>query len=199
MALPLDMYQIRGARPLQGTINISGSKNACLPLMTAALLSDETTYIENVPNLRDVRAMVKLLQHLGAEVTYTGGTLKIDPRRFSKDSVDYDLMVRMRASFYAMGPLLARLGKAHISMPGGCAIGDRPVDIHLRGFEELGVRHHHRNGYIHAMHNGLVGTRLSLMGPNGTSVGATCNVMMAAVLAKGTTIIDDAAREPEIM
>ena len=199
MPLPLDMYQIRGARPLQGIVNISGSKNATLPLMTATLLSDEPSYIENVPNLRDVRAMIKLLQHLGAKVTFSGGTLKIDPRAFNVDTVHYDLMVRMRASFYAMGPMLARLGKAHISMPGGCAIGDRPVDIHLRGFEELGVRHHHRNGYIHAMHNSLVGTRLSLMGPNGTSVGATCNVMMAAVLAKGTTIIDDAAREPEIL
>ncbi|HNM47448.1 MAG TPA: UDP-N-acetylglucosamine 1-carboxyvinyltransferase, partial [Candidatus Sumerlaeota bacterium] len=135
MPLPLDMYQIRGARPLQGIVNISGSKNATLPLMTAALLSDEPSYIENVPNLRDVRAMIKLLQHLGAKVSFNAGTLKIDPRAFNVDTVHYDLMVRMRASFYAMGPMLARLGKAHISMPGGCAIGDRPVDIHLRGFE----------------------------------------------------------------
>ncbi len=199
MPLPLDMYEIRGARPLNGSVQISGSKNATLPLITAALLSEEPTYIENVPNLRDIRAMIKLIEHLGAKVTFAENIMKIEPAGFSVDSVPYDIMVKMRASFYAMGPMIARLGKAHISVPGGCAIGDRPVDIHLRGFQELGVRHHQRGGYIHALHKGLVGTRMSLMGPNGTSVGATCNVMMAAVLAKGTTIIDDAAREPEIL
>lgn len=195
----MDMYQIKGARPLNGVIPVSGSKNACLPLITAALLSKEPTCLRNVPNLRDIRAMIKLVEHLGARVTFARNVMTIDPRGFGVDSVPYDIMVKMRASFYAMGPMIGRLGKAHVSIPGGCAIGDRPVDIHLRGFKELGVRHHQRGGYIHAAHKGLTGTRLSLLGPNGTSVGATCNVMMAAVLAKGTTTIDDAAREPEVM
>lgn len=195
----MDMFQIEGARPLRGTVRISGSKNACLPLLTAALLTDQVSYIENVPDLRDIREMRKLIEHLGAKVTFNDGTMKIDPSGFSVDYVPYEVMRKMRASFYAMGPMLARLGKARVSLPGGCAIGDRPIDIHLRGFKALGCQLGRSAGYIHARHDGLIGTRLSLLGSNGTSVGATCNVMMASVLAQGTTIIDDAAREPEIV
>ncbi|CAN5437044.1 UDP-N-acetylglucosamine 1-carboxyvinyltransferase [soil metagenome] len=196
----MDMFQIEGARPLQGTVRISGSKNACLPLLTAALLSSETTILEDVPDLRDIREMRKLIEHLGAKVTFQDGRMEIDPRDMSVDSVPYDIMRKMRASFYAMGPMLARHGKAKVSLPGGCAIGDRPVDIHLRGFRALGVQMARSQGYVHARaKDGLLGSRMSLMGPAGTSVGATCNVLMAATLAKGLTVIDDAAREPEVV
>lgn len=195
----MDMYQIEGAHPLKGTVRISGSKNATLPLLTAALLADEPTVLEGVPDLRDIREMHRLLEHLGARVTFAEGFLKIEPGPREVDYVPYEIMRKMRASFYAMGPMIARLGRARVSLPGGCAIGDRPVDLHLRGFKSLGVQLGHSAGYIHARHDGLRGTRLSLLGSNGTSVGATCNVLMAAVLAKGTTIIDDAAREPEVL
>lgn len=197
--MALWMYEIEGARPLNGRVRISGSKNASLPLLAAALLADTPTTLFNVPVLRDTMQMKRLIEHLGAKVTFSQGVMTIDPSGFKVDNVPYDIMCEMRASFYAMGPMLARLGKARVSQPGGCAIGDRPVDIHLRGFKSLGVRMTRSSGYIHARHKGLVGTRLSLMGPKGTSVGATINVLMAAVLASGTTIIDDAAREPEVI
>lgn len=195
----MSMYQIEGARPLRGAVPISGSKNGSLPLITAALLTKEQSVIENVPDLTDVRAMINMIRHLGAQATLERGVLSIDPSGFSIDAVPYEIMSKMRASFYAMGPLLARLGRARVSIPGGCAIGDRPVDIHLRGFQELGVWLSERQGYIHAKHDGLSGANLSLLGPNGSSVGATCNMMMVAVFAKGLTVIDDAAREPEVM
>ncbi len=195
----MDMFEIEGARPLRGTVRAGGSKNACLPLITAALLSEEPTVIQGVPNLRDIREMVGLVRHLGARVEHGEGRIEIDPSSFSTESVPYEIMRKMRASFYAMGPMIARLGRAKVSLPGGCAIGDRPVDLHLRGFHALGVRMGRSAGYVLARHEGLTGTRLSLMGTNGTSVGATCNVLMAAALARGTTIIDDAAREPEVI
>lgn len=195
----MDMFQIDGARPLKGNVRISGSKNACLPLLCAALLSSEPSVLEDVPDLRDIREMRTLIEHLGARVTFDKGRMEIDPSGFNVERVPYEIMRKMRASFYAMGPLIARLGVAYVSKPGGCAIGDRPVDLHLRGFEALGIQLSERQGYICARHRGLQGARMSLLGPNGTSVGATCNVMMAAVLAEGVTIIDDAAREPEVM
>ena len=195
----MDMFEIEGARPLRGTVRVGGSKNACLPLITAALLSEEPTVLRGVPNLRDIREMIGLVRHLGARVEYANGRLEIDPSGFQADSVPYEIMRKMRASFYAMGPMIARLGRAKVSLPGGCAIGDRPVDLHLRGFHALGVRMGRSAGYVLARHEGLTGTRLSLLGTNGTSVGATCNVLMAAVLARGTTVIDDAAREPEVI
>jgi UDP-N-acetylglucosamine 1-carboxyvinyltransferase len=197
----MDMYQIEGARSLRGDVTISGSKNACLPLLMAAVLSDEPTTIDNVPDLRDIREMRRLVEHIGATVTFANGRMVIDPSTARRDSVPYDLMNKMRASFYAMGPLLARFGRAKVSIPGGCAIGDRPVDLHLRGFEALGAQLSTNAGYIiaRATPGTFRGARMSLMGPCGTSVGATCNVMMAATLARGTTIIDDAAREPEVV
>lgn len=196
----MDMYQIDGARPLSGTVRISGSKNACLPVLMATLLSEEPSFIEGVPDLRDITEMRHLIEHLGAKVSFENGRMVIDPSGVSADLVPYEIMRKMRASFYAMGPMLARLGKARLSLPGGCAIGDRPVDIHLRGFKAMGAQLARNAGYVHARAiDGLQGSRFSLMGPAGTSVGATCNVLMAATLAKGTTIIDDAAREPEVV
>lgn len=193
------MYEIEGGKPLRGTVRVSGSKNASLPILTASLLASGVTVLHDVPVLRDTRGMVKLLEHLGAVCSWEGWTLTIDSTGFDKDFVPYDLMSQMRASFYAMGPMLARHGRAKVSLPGGCAIGERPVDIHLRGFEALGVRFTQSSGYMLGKHHGLLGTRVSLGGPHGTSVGATCNVLMAAVLAEGETFIDDAAREPEVV
>jgi UDP-N-acetylglucosamine 1-carboxyvinyltransferase len=195
----MDLFQIEGARPLRGSVRISGSKNGCLPLIAAAMLGEDVTVIHNVPDLRDIREMVRLVQHLGARIDFRDGVMRVDPSGFTVDEVPYEIMVRMRASFYAMGPLLGRLGRAKVSTPGGCAIGARPVDLHMRGFAALGVQYTERFGFTHARHNGLKGARFSLLGPNGTSVGATCNVLMAAALAKGTTVIDDVAREPEVI
>jgi UDP-N-acetylglucosamine 1-carboxyvinyltransferase len=196
----MDMFQIEGARPLAGSIRISGSKNASLPLLTAALLGDSPTVLEDVPELRDITEMCRLLEHLGATIKRDGNRLTIDPAGFNRDFVPYEIMRKMRASFYAMGPMLGRLGKARVSLPGGCAIGDRPVDLHLRGFKALGAMQVRSAGYVHAKVPGrLRGARFSLLGPCGTSVGATCNVLMAAVLAEGSTVIDDAAREPEVI
>lgn len=196
----MDMYQVEGARPLRGEVDLAGSKNACLPIMTAALLAKGKTVLHGVPDLRDIRDMCGLLRHLGAGITREGHCLEIDPSGVHRDYVPYDIMRKMRASFYAMGPLLTRHGRAKVSIPGGCAIGDRPVDLHLRGFEDLGAQLANSNGYIVARcsEGRLRGRRTSLLGPNGSSVGATCNVMMAATLAEGVTIIDDAAREPEV-
>lgn len=197
----MDMFQIEGAKPLRGEVQLAGSKNACLPIITAALLAEGTSVIHGVPDLFDIRNLRQLIEHLGAKMEFADGTLTIDPSGVHRDYVPYDMMCRMRASFYAMGPLLARHGRAKVSLPGGCAIGDRPVDLHLRGFRDLGAQLGNSNGYIVARSPGkrLVGSRLSLLGPNGTSVGATCNVMMAATLAEGVTIIDDAAREPDVV
>ncbi|MDX2175843.1 MAG: UDP-N-acetylglucosamine 1-carboxyvinyltransferase [Candidatus Sumerlaeia bacterium] len=197
--MPLWMYEIEGARPLQGRVRISGSKNASLALLAAALLADGPSTLRNVPILRDTLHMIRLIEHLGAHVTMCGNAVIVDPAGFSVDLVPYDIMSKMRASFYAMGPMLAKLGRARVSLPGGCAIGDRPVDLHLEGFKALGAGLSRNAGYIHARHRGLVGARLSLMGPNGTSVGATINVMMVAAFAEGSTTIDDAAREPEVV
>ncbi|MCC5875546.1 MAG: UDP-N-acetylglucosamine 1-carboxyvinyltransferase [Candidatus Sumerlaeia bacterium] len=197
----MDMYQIEGAKSLRGDVPLSGSKNACLPIITAALLGEGPSTIHGVPDLFDIRNLRLLVEHLGASVEFSDGTLTIDPAGVNRDYVPYDMMCRMRASFYAMGPLLARYGRAKVSLPGGCAIGDRPVDLHTRGFQDLGAQLGESNGYIVARSPGkrLKGSRLSLLGSNGTSVGATCNVMMAATLAEGVTLIDDAAREPDVV
>ena len=194
----LQMYVVEGGRPLRGTVRISGSKNACLPLMCAAMLANGTTVLENVPDLRDIRSMISLLEHLGARVIFKNNRLMIDSTGFDTDWVPYEMMRKMRASMYAFGPMISRLGKAAVSKPGGCNIGARPIDLHLRGFRALGVEMVERKGYVHARHNGLTGADFSLAGETGPSVGATCNVVMAAALAKGKTVIRDAAREPEV-
>jgi UDP-N-acetylglucosamine 1-carboxyvinyltransferase len=156
------------------------------------------TILENVPHLRDVHAMVDLLEHLNVKVIFRNGRMVIDSRTFDTEWVPYELMRKMRASMYAFGPIIARRRRAAVSKPGGCNIGSRPIDLHLRGFEALGVNIIERKGYIHAAHNGLRGCDMVLSGKNGPYVGATCNVLMAAVLAEGTTVIRGAAREPEV-
>lgn len=189
-----------GGRPLRGRVAISGSKNATLPLMAAALLAETPSTLRNVPALRDVRMMAEVLRGVGAEVDFDeqNHVMRIDPSGFRNHEAPYDVVRKMRASIYVMGPMLARLKKAKVSLPGGCAIGQRPIDLHLKGFEELGATIGLRQGYVVAETEGLQGNEFNLSGASGSSVGATCNVAMAAVLARGRTVIHGAAREPDV-
>ncbi|MGI8908669.1 MAG: UDP-N-acetylglucosamine 1-carboxyvinyltransferase [Candidatus Sumerlaeaceae bacterium] len=190
---------IEGGVPLRGSISISGSKNATLPLMAAALLGDSPTTLSNVPDLRDVQTMAEVLRSVGAKVEFQDHLMTIDPRGFDNHEATYDIVRKMRASIYVMGPMLARLKRAKVSLPGGCAIGQRPVDLHLKGFEALGAEIGLEYGYVLAQTDGLRGSEFNLSGSSGSSVGATCNVLMAASLAEGTTVIHGAAREPDVL
>ena len=181
---------------MNGTVNVSGAKNACLPLMAASLLVRGKIVIRNVPDLRDTRTMAKLLKIIGAELTFENGVMEIDATNADNPEAPYDLVKTMRASFYALGPLTARFGKAKISLPGGCAWGPRPVDLHLKGIELLGGNVTLDEGYIYIETDGLKGALIHL---DISSVGATGNLLMASVLAEGETIIENAAREPEIV
>ena len=192
----MDRFVIEGPVRLQGTVPVSGAKNAVLPVMTAALLCDGISVIERVPHLRDTETMAHLLRVLGARVEHERGTMRIDARDYDYCEAPYELVKTMRASVYALGPLLARKGRARVSLPGGCAWGPRPVDLHLMGMEKLGAQIDIEHGFIVARApNGLRGAEVFFEIP---SVGATINVMMAAVLAEGTTTLLNAAREPEI-
>lgn len=202
----MDMIRIRGGRPLHGTIAIGGAKNAALPLMAASLLTRETLTLSNLPHLADITTMVNLLAQHGAEVAMEGGgdegeshigrTLALTAGDIENTTAPYDLVRRMRASILVLGPLLARRGEAKVSLPGGCAIGTRPVDLHLKGLEELGAEIELEGGYVHArVPDGLKGARIRF--PS-VSVGATENLLMAATLADGVTVLDNAAREPEV-
>ena len=194
----MDIYRINGGRKLEGKVKISGAKNAALPIIVASLLAEGETVIRNVPDLRDIRTMLKVIECLGAEYDFdtAAGTLRIRVGRITNAEVPYDLVKTMRASIYVMGPLLARIGEADVSMPGGCAIGERPVDIHLSGFEALGARVDLEHGYIKARANTLRGTEFTM---RTVSVGATANIMMAAVRAEGTTVLENCAMEPDIV
>ena len=192
----MDKFLIHGGNPLYGTIKVSGAKNACLPLMAASLLVKGKIVIRNVPNLRDTRTMKKLLEIIGAEVTFENGVMEIDATNANNPEAPYELVKTMRASFYALGPLTARFGRAKISLPGGCAWGPRPVDLHLKGIEKLGGKVTLDEGYINIETDGLKGALLHL---DISSVGATGNLLMASVLAEGETVIENAAREPEIV
>jgi UDP-N-acetylglucosamine 1-carboxyvinyltransferase len=187
---------IKGGRPLKGTVRVSGSKNAVLPIICAALLAKSPSIIEDVPDLVDVRSICTLIEHLGAQVELEGGKLRITPPEKPDTAAPYQLVRRMRASFLVLGPMLARAGKAKISLPGGCAIGSRPIDLHLKGFSLLGADITYGYGTIEARARQLTGSRIHLDFP---SVGATENILMAAVLAKGNTVIENAAEEPEIV
>ena len=196
----MDKFIIQGGKRLEGTISVSGSKNATLPMaVAAAILGDGVSIIHNVPQLQDVKFLCGVLDVLGAKIQLDNSVLTIDPGEHSEYETPYDLVRKMRASIYVLGPLLAKLGRARVSFPGGCAIGPRPVDLHLTGLENLGAKIKVEHGYIVAEANKLVGADMSLRGPAGSSVGATGNVMMAATLAEGTTTIFDAACEPEIV
>lgn len=191
----MDKIVVRGGRRLSGTIEASGSKNATLPIMAAALLVPGEHRLENVPVLRDVTTMGKLLATLGAEVEQEGNILRIATDRVVEAEAPYELVKTMRASVYVLGPLLARFGRARVSMPGGCAWGPRPIDLHIMGMKALGARVTVEEGYVVAEADQLVGADIQL---DIASVGATGNILMAAVAARGTTRILNAAREPEI-
>ncbi|VVM07791.1 UDP-N-acetylglucosamine 1-carboxyvinyltransferase [Methylacidimicrobium tartarophylax] len=193
----MDKFAIRGGNALRGSIPISGSKNSSLPILAATLLTGERCVLHGVPDLSDIRTMLDILRYLGAEVSFSPGTVIVEARKIAWEA-PYDLVRRMRASVCVLGPLLARCGRTKVSLPGGCVIGDRPIDLHLRGLEALGSRITLSKGYVVAEAPGLVGSRLSLRGPHGSTVLGTANVMMAACLARGTTIIEHAASEPEV-
>ena len=191
---------IRGGQKLKGTVKISGAKNSALPILAASLLSEETSIIENVPRLRDINTMKNLLESLGVKVTFEGNRVIVEPGNFVGYEAPYEFVSTMRASICLLGPLLVRQRKARISLPGGCVIGTRPIDLHLKGLAALGADINIRHGYIIARAEQLIGNdNIYLGGPFGSSVLATCNVMMAAVLAKGETVIEDAACEPEVL
>ena len=187
---------VKESKPLKGTVRVSGAKNAVLPIIAATLLVDGVSVIKSVPNLRDVNVMSDLLRYLGAKVQYDGETLVVDATEIKETEAPYNLVNKMRASFLVMGSLLARFNTAKISMPGGCAIGTRPIDLHLKGFKAMGAGIISDHGYIEAAAQKLSGSKIYLDFP---SVGATENIMMAAVLAEGTTTIENAAEEPEIV
>ena len=196
----MDQIIVTGNGPLSGQIPIAGAKNACLTLMPATLLSEEPLTLTNAPRLSDIRTMTTLLQSLGAEVQalQDGQVLAMSSHDLTSTRAEYDIVRKMRASILVLGPLLARFGHAEVSLPGGCAIGARPVDLHLKAFEAMGAELDLRDGYVHAKApaGGLKGGIVEFPF---VSVGATENALMAATLAKGTTVIRNAAREPEIV
>ncbi|TQV74435.1 UDP-N-acetylglucosamine 1-carboxyvinyltransferase [Denitrobaculum tricleocarpae] len=200
----MDKIRIRGGRPLKGQIRISGAKNAALPLMAACLLTDETLTLSNLPHLADITTLANLLVQHGVDLHmngatdggHTGRVLEMTARNITSTRAPYDLVRKMRASVLVLGPLLARFGEAQVSLPGGCAIGTRPVDLHLTALELLGAEIEIKEGYIYAKApNGLHGAEITF---SKVSVGATENLLMAACLAKGTTRLMNSAREPEI-
>lgn len=189
---------IRGNGPLNGRVNISGSKNSSLPILAATLLTKEECVIRRVPDVSDTNYLLQILRSLGAEVERASGTVTVKCESI-KSEAPYDLVRKMRASVCVMGPLLSRLHEAIVSLPGGCVIGDRPVDLHLRGFEALGADVRVEGGNVIVKASELVGSEINMRGKHGSTVLGTDNVMMAAVLAKGTTILEGAATEPEVV
>lgn len=191
----MDRFLIKGGKKLNGEVRVSGSKNASLPILVASLLTDEPVVLHRVPNLRDVRTTLKILEYLGKKVEYKNGTAVITANGPLKNSLPYDLVKQMRASFWVAGPLLARFNRAEIPLPGGCAIGVRPVDIHIKGFEKLGASSSTEQGNILLQADKLVPAQIVLRFP---SVGATQNLMMCACLIEGETVLENVAKEPEV-
>ncbi|MBN2794366.1 MAG: UDP-N-acetylglucosamine 1-carboxyvinyltransferase [Clostridia bacterium] len=193
----MDKLVVNKSGPLTGEVIISGAKNSVLKLMAASIMANETCVIENVPNLQDVRVMADILRALGMSVEWVeSNVIEITPAEQLEIEPPYDLVQLMRASIVTMGPLIAKAGHARLAQPGGCAIGERKIDLHLKGFAALGADVKQTHGYVEGISNGLVGTTIYLDFP---SVGATENIMMAATLAEGTTIIENAAKEPELV
>ena len=195
----MDKLIVHGGSSLSGAINISGSKNASLPILAAALLTDQQVVIERVPDVSDTNYMLQILSALGCEVERYSGTVKITAANIIPDA-PYDLVRKMRASICVMGPLVARLGRATVSIPGGCVIGDRPIDLHLKGLSAIGAQIDNDSGNMNIeAKDGLQGCEVDLRGTHGPTVLGTDNLMMAAVLAEGTTVIESAACEPEVV
>jgi len=194
----MDVLRIRGQKQLSGRVTISGSKNSALPIMAAALLADGTTTLEGLPEISDILSMGRLLESMGAEVQHEGTTWKITPKNLHP-LAPYDMVRKMRASICLLGPLVARLRKAHVSMPGGCVIGPRPIDMHLKGLRSLGCRIETAGGKILVDASQARGNRVFLGGRHGSTVLGTANIVMAATLIPGVTLIESAACEPEIV
>jgi UDP-N-acetylglucosamine 1-carboxyvinyltransferase len=195
----MDVFKVSGNGPLRGEIAVGGAKNAALPLLAATLLTDETVTLRNVPDLSDVRSMVEILRHVGAEIsTPEPGTWKLKADKLTHVA-PYELVRKMRASVCLLGPLTARLRRAEVSIPGGCVIGPRPIDLHLKGLAKLNCKVHIANGYVHVDASQMQGGPVFLGGRSGSTVTGTANIMMAAVLAPGTTRIECAACEPEVV
>ena len=192
----MDKIIINGQKLLSGAIKISGAKNAVLPIMASTLMVEGKSTISRVPDLKDTRTMIALMEIIGAKCSFENNILNIDSSTVNNPEAPYDLVKTMRASFYVLGPLIARFGRVKVSLPGGCAWGPRPVDYHLKGLEELGAKITLKSGYILAEAERLKGNKISFDFP---SVGATGNMVMAAATAVGTTIIENAAKEPEIV
>ena len=195
----MDKLIIEGGVPLKGTVEVSGSKNALLPILAPTLLTKDKCIIRNAPGLRDTQSMLKILRFLGVNTELKDHTIILKPGHLDKFVAPYKLVSTMRASFCVLGPLLARLKKAKVSLPGGCIIGVRPVDLHLKGLARLGAKIQIKEGYCVAATKHLKGNHIYLGGAFGSSVLATGNVMMAATLARGTTVIESAACEPEVV
>jgi UDP-N-acetylglucosamine 1-carboxyvinyltransferase len=191
----MDKLIITGPCTLSGSVRISRAKNAYLPILAAVLLSDKPIHLKNIPDLQDIKTMIKLLSNLGVQVSKNGDTTTFDASTLNSHEATYDLVKTMRASIFVLGPLLARLGKAKVSLPGGCAIGTRPIDLHLTNLEKLGCEINLHAGYVEANVKKMIPTNLTLAFP---SVGATENLIMASVFTEGVTTIDNSALEPEI-
>jgi UDP-N-acetylglucosamine 1-carboxyvinyltransferase len=194
----MDKLIVKGGARLQGRVDISGSKNSALPILAATLLTPETCVIRNVPDLSDIRFMLEILSKLGAQVTFENGVVTTRAEKVNSET-PYDLVRKMRASICVLGPIIARCGRAKISEPGGCVIGDRPIDMHLRGLAALGAESRMEGGDVYVTSRELVGTEIFLGGKFGSTVLGTDNVMMAATRARGQTIIESAACEPEVL
>ncbi len=195
----MDRFIIHGRTPLRGHVRVSGSKNAALPMMAASLVASGQLRLQNAPDLADVRTLAALLRTLGVESRRDGDTLSLECVDDRPCRADYDLVRRMRASICVLGPLLAKRGQAIVSLPGGCNIGHRPIDLHLKGLRAMGAEIQIENGYVIASASRLRGAKIHLGGDHGSTVTGTCNVMTAACLAQGTTVIQAAACEPEVV
>ena len=192
----MQKLEVFGSNKLKGTIDISGSKNASLPILAASLLTNKKIYLRNLPKVKDIETMIDLLKSLGSKIKFNNNELEIDNSKQNKKFASYNLMKTMRAGILVLGPLLAKFGVAKVSLPGGCAIGTRPVDIHLNSLSKLGVKYKIFQGYVHASApKGLIGSKIRF---SKISVGATENLIIAASFAKGTTILNNCAIEPEI-
>src|SRR6201984_783347 len=194
----MDKILVHGGHPLSGSIKVSGSKNSSLPILAATLLTREPCFVHGVPDLSDTHYMLQILAHLGAQVERASGTVSVTAEKINSVA-PYDVVRKMRASVCVLGPLLGRCKEATVSMPGGCVIGDRPIDLHLKGFEALGAAVRVEGGNIKLFAPKLNGAVINLRGKFGPTVLGTDNVMMAAVLAEGTTVIEGAAQEPEVV
>ena len=192
----MDKIIVKGGQALTGEVKISGAKNAALPILVSSLLADGVNTYSNVPDLNDIQSTALLLSHLGARIESEGDTVQIDAQDVANHEAPYDLVRKMRASVLVLGPLLARLGKARVSLPGGCAIGARPINLHLKGLTRLGASIELKHGYVEASSGRLTGADLNF---DVVTVTGTENIMMAATLARGTTVLRNAAREPEIV